>query len=98
MKCADKEDVAAEEAAGDFDQSGIYDKEVMHMPSGDGTGPQGKGPKSGRGQGACRSGRKDKATGRGAGQGRGAGRGSGKPAPRGQGKSSGTAGNRLGRG
>ena len=61
------------------------------MPRGDGTGPRGQGPKTGKGQGKCApnnrsSARQDKG---GMGTGRGQGRGAGKGAGRGQGKGSG---------
>ena len=53
------------------------------MPKGDGTGPKGKGPITGRGQGACKStgktfrpqGQGARKSSRGAGKGRGAGQG-----------------------
>ena len=53
------------------------------MPRGDGTGPKGKGPKTGRGQGVCRpaqgaggqQGEGGRKSGRGTGQGKGGGRG-----------------------
>lgn len=44
------------------------------MPDLDGTGPQGKGPKTGRGRGKCGDGTKRPARGQGRGAGRGAGR------------------------
>lgn len=86
MKCAERADVAAEEAAGVFDRSKQY-KEVSNMARGDGTGPQGTGPKTGRGQGTCGSSGK----GRGAGQGEGVGQrqGKGKGMGRGSRKGSG---------
>jgi hypothetical protein len=46
------------------------------MPRKDGTGPNGKGPKTGRGRGPCKSGPTKPATRRGTGGGRGRGRGS----------------------
>ncbi len=56
------------------------------MPKGDGTGPQGKGPKSGKRQGACNPAGKTfepqdqgkQKTGRGGGKGRGAKQGRGR--------------------
>jgi len=53
------------------------------MPRGDGTGPEGKGPATGRGQGICKStgknlrpqGQGNRRPGKGAGKGRGAGQG-----------------------
>jgi hypothetical protein len=48
----------------------ISRKEVKNMPNRDGTGPEGKGPKTGRGQGSCGSGT-PKRDGSGAGLGRG---------------------------
>ena len=35
----------------------LLNKEVNIMPRGNGTGPQGKGPKTGRGQGKCKAGK-----------------------------------------
>jgi hypothetical protein len=45
-------------------------KEVFNMPRGDGTGPEGKGPKTGRGLGKC-NGTGKKQPGKGRGQGKG---------------------------
>jgi len=45
------------------------------MPNKDGTGPQGKGPRTGRGLGDCKEGETLPTRGRGLGQGRGLGRG-----------------------
>lgn len=60
------------------------------MPRGDGTGPKGKGPITGRGQGACNSTAKPfqpQAQGnRGSGQGAGKGRGKGQDRGAGQGR------------
>jgi hypothetical protein len=62
------------------------------MPQGDRTGPQGQGPKTGKGQGKCgRNGGTSKpqrqgGRGRGQGSGRGAGRGQGKGSGAGQGR------------
>ena len=63
-------------------------KEVIHMPKGDGTGPQGRGPGTGRGQGGCKPGKGSRksginigqrpAGGKGRGQGRGKGAGIGR--------------------
>jgi len=50
----------------------ISRKRVINMPNRDGTGPEGKGPKTGRGLGPCGDG-----TPRGEGRGRGIGRGLG---------------------
>ena len=69
-----------------------YRKEVSNMPQGDRTGPQGQGPKTGRGMGKCgsKSGNPAPQDQDGMGTGRGQGRGSGKGAGRGQGKGRGT--------
>jgi hypothetical protein len=57
------------------------------MPQRDQTGPQGQGPKTGKGQGKCgRKGGKPASQGQG---GRGRGQGSGRGAGRGQGKGNG---------
>ena len=62
------------------------------MPQGDRTGPQGQGPKTGRGQGKCGPKGATPATqgqsgrGRGQGSGKGAGRGQGKGRGGGQGR------------
>jgi predicted Fe-Mo cluster-binding NifX family protein len=55
------------------------EKGVNTMPRGDGTGPQGPGPRSGRGRGGCKGGKGGRGGGRGQGQrsGQGKGRGSG---------------------
>lgn len=45
------------------------------MPNRDGTGPQGKGPRTGRGLGGCKDDENLPARGRGLGQGKGLGRG-----------------------
>jgi len=58
-------------------------REVTHMPKGDGTGPQGQGSRTGKGQGGCKSGKGRRKPGpnsggrSGKGQGRGQGRGAG---------------------
>ncbi len=62
-------------------------KGVENMPRGDGTGPQGQGPATGRGQGGCATGNRGQGQGQGKGQGRGQGRGRG--AGRGQGRGQG---------
>lgn len=60
-----------------------HGREVMHMPKGDGTGPQGQGPGTGKGQGGRKSGKGHRGVGKnpdnrsGKGQGRGQGRGKG---------------------
>ncbi len=57
------------------------------MPNNDGTGPQGKGPQTGRGMGDCKgakAGNNDDRPGRG--QGRGVGRGAGQGQGRGRGR------------
>lgn len=48
------------------------------MPRGDGTGPQGKGPRTGRGMGRCVGGAVKRPIGQGQGQGQGQGRGQGR--------------------
>jgi hypothetical protein len=63
-----------------------YDgEEVKQMPQGDGTGPRGQGPKTGRGQGQGAG----RGQGRGAGKGQGTGRGQGQGAGKGQGQGAG---------
>jgi hypothetical protein len=74
------------------------------MPQGDRTGPQGQGPKTGRGQGKCgpkgatpapqRQGGTGRGQGSGRGAGRGQGRGSGQGTGRGGGQGSGKGRNR----
>lgn len=59
-------------------------REVMHMPRGDGTGPQGQGPGTGKGQGGCKSGKGSRKSGKNTGQRPGSGKG------RGQGRGKGT--------
>ena len=60
-----------------------HGREVTHMPRGDGTGPQGQGPRTGQGQGGSKAGKGRKGSGTnsgrrsGKGQGRGQGRGKG---------------------
>ena len=60
-----------------------HGKEVIHMPRGDGTGPQGRGPGTGRGQGGCKPGKGSRKSGKNIGQrpvggkSRGQGRGKG---------------------
>ncbi len=63
MKCVKHADDAGEEVAGDSDENiflfknrlykSYHNGEVTIMPKHDGTGPKGKGSKTGRGQGAC---------------------------------------------
>ena len=73
-------DAAEEESDGDFNK---IIKGVITMPKGDGTGPKGKGPKTGNRQGACNTadktfkpqGRGGRRSDKGAGKGRGAGQG-----------------------
>jgi len=73
-----------------------YGREVMHMPRGDGTGPQGQGSGTGRGQGGCKPGKGSKKSGKntvqrpGSGKGRGQGRGKGAGQVQNQGGSRGT--------
>ena len=65
-----------------------HGREVIHMPRGDGTGPQGRGPGTGRGQGGCKPGKGSRKSGKninqrpgggkGGGQGRGKGAGQGR--------------------
>jgi len=78
MKSGVKEGSAGEGAADPFEQFKI-DKEVISMPKGDGTGPLGQGPRTGKGQGKCGSKRRkqqnDTRSGRGQGSGQGAGNG-----------------------
>ncbi len=64
------------------------------MPGKDGTGPQGQGPKTGRGLGKCNAGGRTKAPQGpgGRGSGRGAGRGKGQGSGRGTRRSSGKGG------
>jgi predicted Fe-Mo cluster-binding NifX family protein len=52
------------------------EKEVRTMPRGDGQGPQGKGPRSGKGRGGCNP--RKQTSGKGKGQGQRAGRGQGR--------------------
>ncbi len=60
-----------------------HGREVIHMPRGDGTGPQGRGSGTGRGQGGYKSGKGNRKSGKnigqrpGGGKGRGQGRGKG---------------------
>ena len=61
-------------------------KEVRNMPRGDGTGPQGQGPATGRGQGGCATGNRGQGQGQGQGRGQGKGRGAGRGQGRGQGR------------
>ncbi len=53
-------------------------KEVMEMPRGDGTGPAGKGPATGRGRGPCDSSQTGQGPGKTGDQGRGRGKGGGR--------------------
>ncbi len=64
---------------------GIDYKEVNNMPRGDGTGPAGQGPGTGRGQGGCMTGNRGQGQGAGRGQKRGQGLGMGRGRQRGQG-------------
>ena len=59
-------------------------REVTYMPRGDGTGPQGQGPRTGKGQGGSKSGKGGR-RGSGANSGRGSGRGQGRGQGRGKG-------------
>ena len=60
-------------------QTGFYqDKEgVKTMPRGDGKGPRGQGPRSGKGRGGCNNGKGGRGSGKGRGQGAGQGKGQG---------------------
>lgn len=75
-----------------------YRREVSDMPQGDRTGPQGQGPKTGRGMGKCGPKGGDPAPqgqggmGTGQGQGRGAGRGAGRGKGQGAGRGTGRSG------
>ena len=60
-------------------------KEVIHMPRGDGTGPQGQGKVGQKGKGGCKTGR----GGQGGGQGKGSGQGSGQGQGQGRGRKQG---------
>lgn len=60
-------------------------REVKRMPRGDKTGPQGKGPGTGRKQGGCQSGQGMGKSGRRGGQGKGRGRGAGQGSGQGSG-------------
>jgi predicted Fe-Mo cluster-binding NifX family protein len=75
-------------------RSGRMEEEDV-MPGGDGTGPMGDGPKTGRGRGGCKPGQgtgQGAGRGRGGGAGRGAGRGRGAGAGRGGGAGAGGGG------
>jgi predicted Fe-Mo cluster-binding NifX family protein len=65
-----------------------HGREVTYMPRGDGTGPQGQGPRTGKGQGGSKSGkgRRGSGTNSGRGSGRGQGRGQGRGKGGGQGR------------
>jgi len=69
-------------------QTGFYNNEegVKTMPRGDGTGPGGQGPQSGKGRGACGTGKGGRSGGQGRGQGTGQGRGQGRGQGTGQGR------------
>ena len=71
-------------------QTGIYQgkEEVKTMPRGDGKGPKGQGPQTGKGRGGCNDGK----GGRGSGQGRKQGSGQGRGQGRGQGSGQGMGG------
>ena len=60
-----------------------HGREVTYMPRGDGTGPQGQGPRTGKGQGGSKSGKGRR--GSGTNSGRGSGRGQGRGQDRGKG-------------
>ena len=64
-------------------------KEVIFMPRGNGTGPQGQGPRTGRGQGGCQPGQAAKGSGGNTGQGQGRGLGQGQGQGQGQGRGQG---------
>ncbi len=61
-------------------QTGYYErkKEVNTMPRGDGTGPDGQGPRSGIGRGSCKGGKGGRSGGQGQGCGQGRGQGIGR--------------------
>ena len=61
-----------------------HGREVTYMPRGDGTGPQGQGPRTGKGQGGSKTGKGGR-RGSGANSGRGSGRGQGRGQGRGKG-------------
>jgi predicted Fe-Mo cluster-binding NifX family protein len=69
-------------------QTGLYTSKegVKSMPRGDGKGPSGQGPRSGRGRGGCKTGNGSRGSGQGKGQGPGRGRRTknGGQSPRGQ--------------
>lgn len=67
-------------------------KEVIYMPRGDKTGPQGQGPGTGRGQGGCKTGSGGKNSGQGKGRDSSNKRGRGKGGGQGRGKGSGRQG------
>jgi len=74
-------------------QTGLYEdqKEVKTMPRGDGTGPNGQGPRSGMNRGGCKGGKGGRGGGGGGqGQGRGQGRGRGTGKKSGQNKNDAT--------
>jgi len=76
----------------------VQEKEVSSMPRGDGTGPQGQGPRSGNRQGRCNpnSGGLTSNDRGNMGSGQGAGRGRGQGAGRGQGQGTGRGSGREG--
>jgi len=65
-----------------------HGKEVKRMPKGDGTGPQGRGPRTGNGQGGCKSGKGRRGSGQNSGgrSRKGQGRGQGRDAGQGRNK------------
>lgn len=61
-------------------------KEVIHMPRGDGTGPQGQGKAGQKGKGGCKTGRGGQGIGQGKGSGQGGSQGQGQGRGRKQGR------------
>ena len=82
----------AAEEAGDSGMKSELMEEVNNMPQGDGTGPQGQGPKTGKGRGrrnpkgGSMPAQGQRGTGSGRGQSRGSGQGRGKNRGTGQGR------------
>jgi len=68
-------------------------KEVIYMPKGDKTGPQGQGPETGRGQGRCKAGAGGKNSAQRQGRDKNNKKGSGRGSGQGRGKGSGRQGN-----
>ena len=68
-------------------------EEVIYMPKGDKTGPQGQGPGTGRGQGGCKTGPGGKTSGQGQGRDKNNKSGRGRGGGQGRGKGNGRQGN-----